>query len=151
MIRTLLLLAALVVCSLAVETEHMAILKVTNPEHIMALIKRGISLDHPNKKHQTFEAYLTEKDFAVLNEYNVEYEIQQPAVEHMEKRGGTVDYHNYQALTGMHTTLHTLYIIFPLPYTTNIRTCVPMLLFLSYIHLLLTHTPLIIPCKCFTL
>lgn len=100
MIKTLVLLAALLVCSWAVETEHVAILKVTNPDDVMSLIKRGISLDHPNKKQQTFEAYLTEKDFSILKEYNVEYEIQAPEVEHtQDKRGTTVDYHNYVALT----------------------------------------------------
>lgn len=103
MIRALvLLLAALWVCSLAVETEHVAILKIPNPDDVVALIKRGISLDHPSKKHQTFEAYITEKDFEILKEYNVEYEIQPREVEHaQEKRGATVDYHNYAALTSI--------------------------------------------------
>jgi carboxypeptidase D len=98
---TLLLLAALVACAFAVEQEHVAILKVTNPEHVIALIKRGISLDHPNMKAQTFEAYLTEKDFPILAEYNIEYEIQAQEVEgpSIEKRGNVVDYHNYVALT----------------------------------------------------
>jgi len=100
-IRTLVLLAALLVCSIATETEHVAILKVTDPEVVLSLIKRGISLDHPNKKYQTFEAYLTEKDFPILKEYNVEYEIQQPQKQEytQEKRATGVDYHNYVALT----------------------------------------------------
>lgn len=100
--NTLLLFAALLVCAFAVEQEHVAILKVKNPEHVMALIKRGISLDHPNKKHQTFEAYLTEKDFPILAEYDVEYEIQTPQEEpSFDKRDNTVNYHNYVALTGI--------------------------------------------------
>jgi hypothetical protein len=107
MIRTLVLLAALLVCSLAVETEHVALLKIPNPEDVVALIKRGISLDHPNKKHQTFEAYITEKDIPILKEFNVEYEIQANEIEHVqEKRANVVDYHNYAALTSMNINSH---------------------------------------------
>eukprot|EP00026_Physarum_polycephalum_P007586 Phypoly_transcript_07650.p1 GENE.Phypoly_transcript_07650~~Phypoly_transcript_07650.p1 ORF type:complete len:456 (+),score=89.80 Phypoly_transcript_07650:143-1510(+) len=101
MIRALVLLAALVVCSLAVETEYEAILKIPNPEDVVKIIKRGISLDHPNKNHQTFEAYITEKDIPILKEYNIEYEIlpkEEPEIVR-EKRANAVDYHNYVALT----------------------------------------------------
>jgi len=101
MIRVLVLLAAFLVCSLAVETEHEAILRITNPEDVVKIIKRGISLDHPNKKQQTFEAYITEKDIPILKEFNVDFEIlpkETPELVH-EKRANTVDYHNYAALT----------------------------------------------------
>lgn len=78
----------------------MAIVKIPNPEDVVSIIKRGISLDHPNKNHQTFEAYVTEKDLAVLREYNLEYEIQPKQITE-EKRGMlAVDYHDYRSLTG---------------------------------------------------
>jgi carboxypeptidase D len=106
-----LLLAALLGCTLAVETEYVAILKVPNPEDVVGLIKRGISLDHPNKQQQTFEAYVTEKDIPILKEFNVEYQIQQSQPEeHLhEKRAGTVEYHNYGALTSFMEDIATRY------------------------------------------
>lgn len=101
MLRALVVLVALAsVCwALGPLEEHVAIVKIPNPEDVVAIIKRGISLDHPNKQQQTFEAYLTEKDFEVLKEYNLEYEIQPKQHVEEKREAYAVNYHDYTALT----------------------------------------------------
>jgi carboxypeptidase D len=110
MVRTLLLLAALLACSVALKpgTEYVAIVKIPNQEHVVELIKRGLSLDHPNKKDQTFEAYITDKDVPLLKEFNLEYEIL-PEEHIVEKRGSTPNYHDYTALTAFMEDIATRY------------------------------------------
>lgn len=102
MFKALLLLATLVSCCWAFSEpleELVAIVKIPNPEDVVKIIKRGISIDHPNKKHQTFEAYVTEKEIEILKEYNVEYEIQPKEIAHETRDVRAVDYHDYNALT----------------------------------------------------
>lgn len=97
----LLLIAALVSCCWAVEPleEHVAIVKIPNPADVVTIIKRGISLDHPNKKQQTFEAYVTEQELEILKEFNLEYEIQPKQIVEEKREVRSVDYHDYRALT----------------------------------------------------
>lgn len=110
---TLLLIAALLSCTLAYEaTEYVATVKVNNPEHVIALIQRGISLDHPNKRDNTFEAYVTEKEKAILDELKLEYTIEiNNAHLHKEKRGAvdTVQYHDYTRLTNFMASIAAQY------------------------------------------
>jgi len=102
MLKLILLLAALVSCTLALSAEpleeHVLKLRIPNPEDVVKVIKRGISLDHPNKKDNTFEAYVTDNELQILKEFNLEYEIQPKQA--FEKRSpSAVDYHDYTALT----------------------------------------------------
>jgi len=101
----LLLLAVVLLLSssvVAVEEEieeFIANVRIPNPEHVVALIKRGVSLDHPDKDHQTFEAYVTHKERAILDEYQLEYTIERNNAHMKDKRGAAAQYHDYDQLT----------------------------------------------------
>jgi carboxypeptidase D len=108
---SMLLLLAALLCLASAEglTEYVAMVSVPNPEDVMTLIKRGISLDHPNKKDQTFEAYVTEKEVAILDEMNLEYTIA-PQEHVMDKRASNgVDYHDYTKLTNFMSSIAAQY------------------------------------------
>jgi len=108
---TLLLLAALLVGCLGTPlltdiNELVAIVHAPTHHDIAALIKSGISLDHPNKDANTFEAYVTENDLKVLDGLNLKYTLEEPASEHerAKREANAVEYHDYTKLTNfMHT------------------------------------------------
>lgn len=79
--------------------EYVAMVTVPNTDDVITLIKRGISLDHPNKAAQTFEAYLTEKDMGVLEELKLDYTILPKEHEMASRSTSSVNYHDYTALT----------------------------------------------------
>jgi carboxypeptidase D len=108
---SMLLLLAALLCMVAANgpTEYVAMVSVPNPEDVVTLIKRGISLDHPNKKAQTFEAYVTEQERAILDEMNLEYTIE-PQEHLLEKRASNgVDYHDYTKLTNFMSAIAAQY------------------------------------------
>jgi len=86
-----------------------AIVHAPNHEDVLALIQRGISLDHPNKKDSTFEAYVSKKDLSILDELKLKYTIVEQE-HHKEKReANAVDYHDYTKLTNFMTAIAAQY------------------------------------------
>jgi len=86
--------------------EQQVMLTIPNHQDLTDLIKRGISIDHPLKSKDVFEAYLLKEDFDIIHEMGLQYEIvprQQHPMEQDGNRRRSVDdvsgYHNYALMT----------------------------------------------------